>query len=617
MAVSSATTVRPRPRPDFSTEPRPDARTTDHVDRPKPTAVEGDPSKVEPSRPAGPPPNWEQARTDAENERRVENELTRQRIESPGSTTPERTPNTGTRPFTVDGERVDPPAKPLYAQDRDWSKASRSDVRALQRELVADGRSPGRVDGVWGPKTKAARDAARADYDNPARPDLIASDRDWSKASKADVESLQRQLKAGGDDPGKVDGVWGRRTKAALDAARARRTPKPADDTPPVPTPKPDRTPEVPIPEKKPAAAEVPTAETPPPGERTPDLDKLPSDLVLTDEDWSKAKPERVTQLQQALTDAGIDVGKVDGKWGDKTSKGLDYARFAIEHDLKRTSIYDKQPTADTVVPPSDDPIAVPSDAERRKALLSRSVDDWSKAPAQDVRDLQTFLKDKGYDVGKVDGKWGGRTRDALEIAQRRQKLLDGYQDTNSTVGDIARTISPLPTNMDNLLLSKLGLSTAITNDSLGDDEKLAIYDVANAAIERTGRTIGGTKYDDYGRPEFNDYFNKGNVTHDALMSSFSDPQFRMASTLGRFTYMQDPENKDRIYVFDGYDWNTNERNFDPSTAKDDTARRYRQLRNDMREMEKKFGKSGADSRVFLVLDRAEMEAIRARLRAN
>ena len=474
------------------------------------------------------------------------------------------------------------PAGDLIGADRDWSRASPTELRSLQTQLRDGGNDPGAIDGIWGPKTEGALQAARG---GDAAPDLIASDRDWSTASRDDVTTLQEQLVARGQDPGTVDGIWGPKTEGALTAARTETAPG-ADP-----------------------AVEAPVDEE----EQFPDLDKLPSDLVLTGEDWTQASPERVTELQTALTDAGIDVGDVDGRWGPSTESGLDYARFAIEHDINRRAIYDRErPIED--VPPSEaivvDPNQVPE--ERRAALLER--DDWSGAPEEEVRELQTFLSERGYDVGEVDGRWGRQTEGALALAQRRQSLLDGYQGADSFGADVARTLSPLPANMDNLILSKLGMDTAITDGSLADDERLAIYDTALAAMERTGEPVGGTTYADYGREEFDDYFNRGNMTTDAVLSSFDDPQFRMASTLGRFTYMQDPEDPNRLFVFDGYDWNVGENDFDVDAAEGDTAARYRELRNDMRQMERTEGPSDRDNRVFLIFDRAQMEAMRAEL---
>ncbi|MCA9555534.1 MAG: peptidoglycan-binding protein [Myxococcales bacterium] len=529
----------------------------------------------------------------------------------------------GVTPAAVPAVDATPAATPAAAtdivtQDKDWSTASPAEVRELQTELGQRGFNPGRVDGIWGPRTSGALDQART----AATTDLIGQDRDWSTAPRAEVRELQRQLGAGGNDPGPVDGIFGPKTSGALDAARAARADAATPPADPAATPV--------DPAADPAAATpADPAATPVDEEAWPDTDKLPTDIIYSSEDWSQASPERVRELQTTLTEAGIDAGPINGQWGPDTESGLTYARYAIEHEMNR-SIYEANdarmpevPETPVVVvgggldtPPEGAPPRVVPET-RRADLLGRSAEEWAKAPGAEVEELQTFLKERGYQTGAVDGRWGRTTQGALELAQRRERLLSGYAGADSFVSDIARGLSPLPSNMDNLILSKLGMDTAITDESLSPEERLTVYDTALAAMDRSGQLVGGTTYDDYGRPEFNEYFNRGNMTRDAVMSSFDDPQFRMASTLGRFTYMQDPENPDRVFVFDGYDWNTSERDFDTESAPSEGARTYREVRNAMREGERTDGPSERDNRAFLVFSRAEMEALRAQLAAG
>lgn len=79
-----------------------------------------------------------------------------------------------------------------------------SDLK-LQQRLLAAGYDVGKIDGVWGPKTAAAVDLVLA----------LASE------AKLAVSYVQQQLKASGFNPGIVDGRWGSRTRSALDAALA------------------------------------------------------------------------------------------------------------------------------------------------------------------------------------------------------------------------------------------------------------------------------------------------------------------------------------------------------------------------------------------------------------
>lgn len=423
---------------------------------------------------------------------------------------------------------------------------------------------------------------------------LARSNEEWANAPRSEVVDLQTFLDERGYDLGQwgVDGDFGSTTAAAADAARAERTMGP------------------------PAPENVTRAVS---DERGAEL------LGLPDSHWESASQAEVTELQTYLDERGFDLGRwgVDGDFGGATQSALEQARQA--------QAAAPQPAAPTETPeaaPNAAPGGLQVPEERREALLSRPIEEWATASKAEVEELQTFLSERGYQVG-VDGDWGGETRGALELAQRRERLLSAYGDTSSTGADWARRLSPLPKNMDNLLMSKLGMQTAITNDSLSEDQQLIVYETALRAMERTGDTVGGTSYADYGREEFHEFFNRGNVTSDAIMSSFSDDEFVVASTLGRFTYMQDPEDPDKVYVFDGYDWNPDEQDFRvtggeslseivQNTEGDERASQiYRHVRNSMRHDQRENGESGADGRAFLVFSRSEMAALQAQRQAE
>jgi peptidoglycan hydrolase-like protein with peptidoglycan-binding domain len=57
---------------------------------------------------------------------------------------------------------------------------------------------------------------------------------------------------------------------------------------------------------------------------------------------------------------------------------------------------------------------------------------DWREAPCAKavtpdlVRRVQQALNDRGHPVGKADGVWGARTREALEAFQRAKGLPSG-----------------------------------------------------------------------------------------------------------------------------------------------------------------------------------------------
>ena len=110
------------------------------------------------------------------------------------------------------------------------SRADAARVRALQRQLVSAGYSPGPIDGLYGPRTEQAVvdfQAARGlRADGIAGPLTLAALRKpvvvlypgtgYAGHASASVRVLQRRLATAGYSPGPIDGLYGLRTERAV-----------------------------------------------------------------------------------------------------------------------------------------------------------------------------------------------------------------------------------------------------------------------------------------------------------------------------------------------------------------------------------------------------------------
>lgn len=473
----------------------------------------------------------------------------------------------------VDGQPT--PAAGAPDLTRDFKHAPPAEVKDLQTYLNRQGEAL-KVDGKFGPKSEAALERVR---DNPV--DLDGTH--WKSASTTDVKRLQRLLNARGEEL-KVDGKFGPKSEAALGRVQQSEAKAQAEAAA--------------VAKAKAEAAAVET-ETAPAG------DKAAHEKAET----TTAPPD---ETLPHVADDPVGRRRASRKHGPRAGLALKQQREAEAAAAAKAK--------------SEAEAA----AKARAEILGK---DYSKeSPAEDVEKLQTYLGARGYEVGDADGKWGPRTEAGLKLARRRDELLATFSDTDSTNADNFRYYSPLPSNVDNVIASVTGMDTAITNKSLTEGEQLVVYQTVLNAMERTGEAVGGTKYQDYADPEFHDLFNKGNVPHGQMLTrSFGDDKFRMATLMGRSTFMQDPEDPDKIYVFDKTDWNPSEKNFEVKDEAESVLGSiwnnltegdfenlgpdaYKRFRNWMRDGDD--GGKGTENRTFVVLSRKEMEAAKARLNA-
>jgi len=130
-------------------------------------------------------------------------------------------------------------------------------------------------------------------------------------------------------------------------------------------------------------------------------------------------------------------------------------------------------------------------------------------------------------------------------------------------LADGLRKATPfVPNNVGNWARKKMGISTAMNNNSIKKMDKAALYKMVDNAIKRTGKLSGTTEYEDYETtPNAKKKIieiKKGNLN--PLIGAYLgtvDPAYNMATTVGRGSYTKDPVTGNIKYT-DNYDFKNN-----------------------------------------------------------
>lgn len=238
--------------------------------------------------------------------------------------------------------------------------------------------------------------------------------------------------------------------------------------------------------------------------------------------------------------------------------------------------------------------------------------------------------------VGKPLPQVEAISTDATSVQQgpRKRKQIGNYKKVDSTKSDFIKDYglpiaggivagpigaaigaigsAVLPSNVKQLA-SKLMGDARMSNKSLTNDQKVLLWDVIQNAKKRTGKADGGTEYQDYGglghgtSEDYNNWFNRGQYNvFEGAYNSLTNPGFELGSTIGRGRYWSDPENPDKMYYTDVYDWNAGEKNFAGTNA-------YQKVRNDLRAGEDKHlnAQKNENYRMNFELDRKEIEKLK------
>ena len=203
---------------------------------------------------------------------------------------------------------------------------SKQEIRKIQARLKAAGFDPGPVDGILGPKTRSVllrvqagctiinELVATADGEifAPAA-ETQASELTGSAntLSKAEIQLLQKRLKAAGFDPGPADGIVGARTRSALSRCKSGCTA--LNDLSGT--------------SDKPVLGQITEIQPP----RT-SVSAKPRASVNT-----VFKNQEIRLAQERLKAAGFDPGPIDGRFGPQTKSALE--KYRAPHKLMRSGI--------------------------------------------------------------------------------------------------------------------------------------------------------------------------------------------------------------------------------------------------------------------------------------
>jgi peptidoglycan hydrolase-like protein with peptidoglycan-binding domain len=208
---------------------------------------------------------------------------------------------------------------------------------------------------------------------------------------QATIRMLQHSLMQGGYPVSAADGVWGPETAAAVREFQRVKGLQP--------TGRPDSQTLTALGVATHGITQ-PAAQRPVTAQPQPDIRKrTPADLDSA----------TIRAIQQALDRQGLQVGPVDGIWGERTASAIG--------NLQRT----------LGLPASGEPDAhtlaqlglLPGTAARPDpSRVGRQPGAGELDPAA-IRLIQQALSQRGLDLGQVDGVWGDRTMDALREFQR------------------------------------------------------------------------------------------------------------------------------------------------------------------------------------------------------
>lgn len=125
-----------------------------------------------------------------------------------------------------------------------------------------------------------------------------------------------------------------------------------------------------------------------------------------------------VERIQVILKSQGYETGNTDGKMGKELRDAI--KAFQEQYGLKSTGYIDKMTLTQL-----EDLSRTKEVLESKKAASIKEKDSSGQAAFKPAaRDIQTALKNAGFDVGTIDGKMGPKTRQAIKEFQKAKGLV-------------------------------------------------------------------------------------------------------------------------------------------------------------------------------------------------
>jgi peptidoglycan hydrolase-like protein with peptidoglycan-binding domain len=226
------------------------------------------------------------------------------------------------------------PAKPVHDSQAAHRTPSKLEIRLIQTRMRETGFDGGPIDGVMGPKTKAALhrfQTACASLGDLLETSVVEDKQSTGGANSPklaaailgldDIRHVQTRVKAAGFNAGPIDGVMGAKTKSALIAIQSGcalvKTFPPGSER----------------------ALQTPQRQTPPSlttGTRAKGVASdapAPSHLSKHTAADKNVSEDEIQLVQVRLKEAGFDPGPIDGIIGPKTKTAID--RYRLSRGLK------------------------------------------------------------------------------------------------------------------------------------------------------------------------------------------------------------------------------------------------------------------------------------------